>query len=187
MITQLKNNLRESIDLQNGFLTSELGHIIQLAKEIHGVLKAGNKILICGNGGSAADAQHFSAELIGRYFKERRSYAALALSTDTSSLTAIGNDYGFDAIFSRQIEGLGNAGDILIAISTSGKSPNIIKAVGAAKYRGIRTIALLGRDGGALKDLVDDSFIVPSTVTARIQEIHEMILHFICESLDDLS
>ena len=154
---------------------------------MHGAMTLGNKILICGNGGSAADAQHFAAELTGRYLKERRSYPALALTTDTSALTAIGNDYGFDSVFSRQIEGLGKAGDILIAISTSGRSPNILKAVEVAKARGLRTIGLLGRDGGTLKDLVDDAFIVPSEVTARIQEIHEMILHFLCESMDALS
>lgn len=187
MILQLKNNLRESTELQNGFLTSELSHIVQLATEMHGAMTLGNKILICGNGGSAADAQHFAAELTGRYLKERRSYPALALTTDTSALTAIGNDYGFNSVFSRQIEGLGKAGDILIAISTSGRSPNILKAVEVAKARGLRTIGLLGRDGGTLKDLVDDAFIVPSEVTARIQEIHEMILHFLCESIDALS
>jgi D-sedoheptulose 7-phosphate isomerase len=187
VILQLKNNLRESTELQNGYLTSELPHIVQLASEIHRAMNSGNKILICGNGGSAADAQHFAAELTGRYLKERGAYPALALTTDTSALTAIGNDYGFEVIFSRQIEGLGKSGDILIAISTSGQSANIIKAVEASKACGIRTIGLLGRDGGALKNLVDDAFIVPSQVTARIQEIHEMILHFLCESMDALS
>jgi len=187
LIDQLKRNIRESSELQSSFLNSELQHIIQLASEMHAAMTSGHKILICGNGGSAADAQHFAAELTGRYLKERKSYPALALTTDTSALTAIGNDYGFESVFSRQIEGLGRSGDILMALSTSGQSPNIIRAVKTAKAQHLRTIGLLGRDGGLLKDLVDDAFIVPSKVTARIQEIHEMILHFLCESMDALS
>lgn len=148
-------------------------------------IRGGNKVLVCGNGGSAADAQHFAAELTGRFEKERRAYAAVALTTDTSALTAIGNDYGYDAVFSRQVEALGEVGDILIAISTSGTSSNIIAAAKAAKRQGLKVIGLLGRDGGLLKDYVDLDLTIPATRTARIQECHIFLLHVLCEILDE--
>jgi D-sedoheptulose 7-phosphate isomerase len=141
-------------------------------------LRGGRKILVCGNGGSAADAQHFAAEIVGRFEKERRAYPAISLATDTSILTAIGNDYGFDDIFSRQVEGLGVPGDILMGISTSGESGNVIRAVEAAAGLGIKTIGLLGRDGGRMKTLVDLALVVPEDTTARIQACHGAILHF---------
>jgi D-sedoheptulose 7-phosphate isomerase len=147
-------------------------------------LKRGCRILVCGNGGSAADAQHFAAELSGRYVKERRALAGLALTTDTSALTAIGNDYGYDLVFSRQVEALGRPGDLLVGISTSGNSRNVILAVEAAKAQGMRTLGLLGRDGGQLRTLVDDALVVPSPVTARVQELHQMTYHFWCELID---
>lgn len=134
-------------------------------------------ILIAGNGGSAADAQHFSAELVGRFQANRRALPCIALSTDTSNLTAIGNDFGFSTIFARQIEGLGRPGDAFIGISTSGNSENIIMAVRQAKKQGIATIGLLGRSGGALSALVDHAVVVPHDSTARIQEAHIFILH----------
>ena len=158
--------------------------ILRAARELTATIASGNKILICGNGGSAADAQHFAAELVGRFEKERASYPALALTTDSSALTAIGNDYGFDQVFSRQVEALGRPGDLLIGISTSGNSPNVIRAVASARELGVRTLGLLGRDGGRLLSLMDDALVGPSTVTARIQEIHQMIYHFWCEALD---
>jgi len=144
----------------------------------------GSKLLIAGNGGSAADSQHFAAEIVGRYKKERRGYPAIALTTDTSILTAWGNDYDFESVFSRQIESLGQQGDIFLGISTSGNSKNVILAVKKAKEMGMITIGLLGNNGGNLKDLVDMSIIVPSTNTARIQEVHITIIHILCEEIE---
>jgi len=144
-------------------------------------LEKGRKILICGNGGSAADSQHMAAEFVGRFVKERQSLPALALTVDTSLLTAVGNDYGFDCVFSRQVEGLGQEGDVLIAISTSGNSANVVKAVKTAKEKGIYVIALTGENGGILAKEADLCLAVPSQVTARIQEMHIMIIHMICE------
>ena len=148
-------------------------------------LKNGNKILIAGNGGSAADAQHFSAELTGRFKKERISLPAIALTTDTSALTAIGNDYGYKYVFSRQLEGLGNEEDVFIGISTSGNSKNIIEAIHKAKEKNIKIITLLGKDGGKIKDLGDINIIIPSYDTPRIQEMHIMLLHMICQIIDE--
>ena len=144
-------------------------------------LEKGRKILTCGNGGSAADSQHMAAEFVGRFVKERQSLPALALTVDTSLLTAVGNDYGFDCVFSRQVEGLGQEGDVLIAISTSGNSANVVKAVKTAKEKGIYVIALTGENGGILAKESDLCLAVPSQVTARIQEMHNMIIHMICE------
>lgn len=147
-------------------------------------INAGNKVLLFGNGGSAADAQHIAAEFTGRFVKERRSLPAIALTTDTSALTAIGNDYGFEKIFERQVYGLANSGDVLIGISTSGNSPNVIKALKAGKDMGCKTIGLSGRDGGQMNELCDINIVVPSNVTARIQEMHILIGHIICEAVD---
>lgn len=141
-------------------------------------LLGGGKLMICGNGGSAGDAQHFAAEIIGRFEKERRGYPAVALSTDTSILTAVGNDYGFDEVFARQVDGLGRAGDVLIGISTSGNSANVIRAVKRAATLGVKTVGLLGRDGGILKDLVEQPIVVDNPATARVQEAHIFILHY---------
>lgn len=143
-------------------------------------LRRGSKIMFCGNGGSAADAQHLAAELTGRFINDRRPLAAIALSTDTSALTCIGNDYSFDEVFARQIAGLGREGDLLIAISTSGNSPNVIRAVEEAAKHGVHCVGLLGRDGGKLVNLCGLSVVVPSFVTARIQECHILIGHTIC-------
>lgn len=145
---------------------------------ISGALQAGRRILVCGNGGSAADAQHFAAEIVGRFEKERRAYPAIALTTDTSILTAIANDYGYDEVFSRQVAGLGAPGDILVGISTSGGSENVIRAVQTASDLGMKTIGLLGRDGGRLKALVDHALVAAETATARVQEVHGFILHY---------
>lgn len=147
-------------------------------------LRSGKKILFCGNGGSAADSQHIAAELTGRFVKDRPPLAAIALTTDTSALTCISNDYDFSTVFSRQLQAIGTKGDTLIAISTSGNSKNIINAVEAAKNMGIRTIGWLGKDGGVLKDIVDIPIIVPSNSTARIQEVHIFLGHVMCEFIE---
>jgi D-sedoheptulose 7-phosphate isomerase len=148
-------------------------------------LKAGGKILICGNGGSAADAQHFSAEIVGRFLKERRGYPAIALATDSSILTSVGNDYSFENIYARQVEAYAQPGDVLFGITTSGNSENIVRAVTAGKNAGIATIALLGRNGGSIKNMCDVSLVVPVSVTARIQECHIIIIHMICALIDE--
>ncbi|AKD24365.1 Phosphoheptose isomerase [Polynucleobacter duraquae] len=152
-------------------------------------LRAGGKVMACGNGGSAADAQHFAAELIGRFERERQELAAIALTTDTSILTAVGNDYSYDEIFAKQVRGLGKKGDILIGISTSGNSKNVVRAIEAAKKMGIQIIALTGNGGGKIATLlgVDDIHLcAPSTRTARIQETHLVLLHALCDGVDHL-
>jgi D-sedoheptulose 7-phosphate isomerase len=152
-------------------------------------LLAGGKVMACGNGGSAADAQHFAAELIGRFERERQELAAIALTTDTSILTAVGNDYSYDEIFSKQVRGLGKKGDILIGISTSGNSKNVVKAIEAAKKMDIKIIALTGNSGGKIAGLLDADDIhlcAPSNRTARIQETHLVLLHALCDGVDHL-
>ena len=148
-------------------------------------LRNGNKILLCGNGGSAADAQHIAAELTGRYKTERRGLPGIALTTDTSALTAIGNDYGYDRVFDRQVEALANKGDLLIGISTSGNSKNIINALKVAREMGCKTLGLSGRDGGAMNELCDVNLVVPSNNTPRIQEMHILFGHTICQIIDN--
>lgn len=163
--------------------------LFQSARDICFVaLKGKGRLLVCGNGGSAADAQHFAAELVGRYEKERGAYAAVALTTDTSIITAIGNDYGFERVFSRQVEALGRPGDVLVAISTSGNSPNVLQAALAAQKIGMKVIAMTGDGGGRLGSMADVIFAVPSRHTARVQEVHELFLHGLAETLEsDLS
>jgi D-sedoheptulose 7-phosphate isomerase len=141
-------------------------------------IQSGHKILICGNGGSAADAQHFAAELIGRFEQERVAWPAIALTTDTSILTAVGNDYGFGNVFARQVQGLGQPDDLFIGISTSGNSENVLRAAAEAKEKGLQTIGLLGKDGGTLKSKVDWPVVISYATTARVQEAHIFILHF---------
>ena len=165
---------------------------IQIARAVVAMtecLLAGGKVMACGNGGSAADAQHFSAELIGRFERERQELAAIALTTDTSILTAVGNDYSYDEIFSKQVRGLGKKGDILIGISTSGNSKNVVRAIEVGKKMGIKIIALTGNGGGKITSLLDGDDIhlcAPSTRTARIQETHLVLLHAICDGVDHL-
>ncbi len=141
-------------------------------------LLAGGKLLVCGNGGSASDAQHFAAEIVGRFENERKAFPAVALNTDTSILTAVGNDYGYDEVFARQVEGLGRSGDVLVGISTSGNSANVLRAAARARELGIKSVGLLGKDGGSLKANVDHAIVIDHEVTARIQEAHIFILHF---------
>ena len=148
-------------------------------------LQTGHKLMFCGNGGSAADSQHLASELTGRFIKDRRPLAAMALSTDSSALTCIGNDYAFDEVFARQVAALGRKGDVLVAISTSGNSRNVIRAVEEARSAGMQVIGLLGRDGGALMPMCDVPIVVPSQVTARIQEAHILIGHTLCGLIEE--
>ncbi len=161
--------------------------LAQAIGAIANALSNGGKILACGNGGSAADAQHFSAELVGRFERERPELAAVALSTDSSILTAVSNDYGFEQVFARQVRALGQPGDVLLAISTSGSSPNVIEAVRAAQERDMLVVALSGKGGGKLSALLSDVDVhlcVPHDRTARIQEVHLLLLHCICDGVD---
>ncbi|HUA52223.1 MAG TPA: D-sedoheptulose 7-phosphate isomerase [Candidatus Sulfotelmatobacter sp.] len=160
------------------------GEFRRLFEVCHAALAAGGKLLFFGNGGSAADSQHLATELTGRYLRDRPAIAALALTTDSSSLTALGNDYGFDQVFSRQIEALGRPGDVAIGISTSGKSANVTRALLAARAGGLAATALTGRDGGALVGLADPLLIVPSDSTPRIQEMHITLGHLLCDALE---
>ncbi|MDD5638411.1 MAG: D-sedoheptulose 7-phosphate isomerase [Candidatus Pacebacteria bacterium] len=182
----MKNYIQESIEVKNKILNSEeiLNQLNLIIAEINNCFQRGNKVLIAGNGGSAADAQHFVGEIVGRYKKERKGYPAIALSTDSSVLTAWANDYGFETVFSRQVEALGKQGDIFFGISTSGNSKNIIEAVKKSKELGLTTICLAGKDGGKLKDLADFFIVVPSDNTPRIQESHIMLIHIICEEVE---
>ena len=159
-------------------------NIAEAAECCIAALKRGNTIFLCGNGGSAADAQHIAAELVGRFIADRRSLPGIALTTDTSALTAIANDYGYEHIFARQLEGLAKAGDVLIGISTSGNSPNVKHACDTAREREVTTIALSGRSGGELLAAADISVVVPSQETARIQECHILIGHILCDLIE---
>jgi D-sedoheptulose 7-phosphate isomerase len=156
----------------------------RIGAELARVVERGGKIMLCGNGGSAADCQHIAAELSGRLVDDRRPLAGLALTTDSSALTCIGNDYGFDAVFERQVRALGRAGDALVLISTSGRSPNLLRAATAARAIGVATFGLLGRDGGALLEHCDHALVVPSDVTARIQETHIFVGHCWCALIE---
>src|SRR6266478_7215901 len=147
-------------------------------------LRAGNKLLVCGNGGSAADAAHFATELVVRFAKDRRAQPAICLASDGGLLTAAANDYGFDEIFARQVAAFGQPGDVLICLTTSGKSKNIVRALVEAKARKLKTIALLGRDGGSTIDMADVDLLVRSKSTARIQEAHQLLLHILCEIIE---
>ena len=161
----------------------------QAAELLFNALANDGKFLICGNGGSAADAQHFAAEMTGRFEKERMELAAIALTTDTSALTAIGNDYGFDHIFSKQVRALGRTGDVLVGISTSGNSGNVIEAIQAAHQSGMKVIALTGRDGGKIAQMLQEGDVllnVPYPRTARIQEVHILLIHAMCDCIDTM-
>ena len=179
------NSIESHLQVANKTKT-ELHHVINEACEkINIAIQSGKKVILCGNGGSAADAQHIAAEFTGRFVKERKPLAAIALTTDTSALTAIGNDYGFDKIFERQVEAIALPGDILIGISTSGNSKNVINAFKKAKEIGCMTIALTGNDGGLISEYCKINIIVPSAITARIQEMHILIGHILCEYVDN--
>lgn len=182
----IKNQIRSSYETKQKIYENEaLIEIIEkVASKCVEIYRNGKKTIIAGNGGSAADAQHIAAELVGRYGFDRPSLPSLALTTDTSNLTAIGNDYGYDKVFSRQLEGMGQEGDIFIGISTSGNSVNIINAFESAKEKGIMTVALTGRDGGKMAQIADIAIVVPSNDTPRIQESHILIGHIICDIIE---
>lgn len=184
MQEQIRAELKESIAVKNQVLNTLVPQIEKGARMLVDALKAGNKIFFFGNGGSAADAQHLAAELIGRFRKERRSLPAIALTTDSSILTCLSNDYGFDVIFSRQIEGLARPGDVAFGISTSGNSPNVLKGLEKARELQCKTIALLGCGGGEIAAAADLSIIVPGKVTPRIQESHITIGHILCSLIE---
>jgi D-sedoheptulose 7-phosphate isomerase len=176
---------RESIRAKEVFLAEQADALGRAVDVVADALGADRKILFFGNGGSAADAQHLAAELVGRFLLERRGLPAIALTTDTSALTAISNDYGFDEVFARQVRALGRAGDVAVAISTSGKSPSVIRGVEAARDLGMKTIGLTGGDGGTLAPAVDVALRVSaSTLSCRIQEVHILVGHVICELVD---
>jgi D-sedoheptulose 7-phosphate isomerase len=165
-------------------LDGQAGRVAEIADAVIAALRAGNKVLTAGNGGSAAEALHLAEELVGRFRTNRPSLPAIALPADTTALTCIGNDFGFDRIFSRQIEGLGRAGDVLVLFSTSGNAANLSLALDAARAAGVRTVALLGRDGGPLAGKADLELIVPGTATERIQEAHQVVLHLILDAVE---
>ena len=176
---------RESAHTKEVFLAEQAGALEQAIDVVATALAAEGKVLLFGNGGSAADAQHIAGEFVGRFLGERRALPAIALTTDTSALTAIANDYGYDEVFARQVRALGRAGDVAIGISTSGKSPNVLHGIDAARAIGMRTIGLTGGDGGALTGAVDVSLRVSaSPLSPRIQETHILIGHVICELVD---
>jgi D-sedoheptulose 7-phosphate isomerase len=185
MIERIQKHIQRSIETKQQILNDSalLQILLDAASACAQSLRQGGKILFAGNGGSASDAQHISAELVGRYRQERPSLAAIALTTDTSALTAIGNDYGYEEVFARQVRGLANAGDILVGISTSGNSANILKAVAAAREKGCRVVGLSG-PGGKLKECSDYCLCVPNPVTATIQESHIMLGHLLCDLIE---
>jgi D-sedoheptulose 7-phosphate isomerase len=176
--------LEESVRIKK-LLAGDPADIVDAARKVIDAFRAGRKLLLIGNGGSAADAQHIATELVGRFRKERKALPAIALTTDTSLLTALANDYGYETVFSRQIEALADAGDVLLAITTSGTSPNVVQAVKKAKTKGVFVIALTGQGGGKLKALADLTIAVPSKDTARIQEAHITIEHVICHLVEE--
>jgi D-sedoheptulose 7-phosphate isomerase len=180
----LQRGLQEHLGLfQN--LASLSAEIERAAELVSGALRTGHKLMLCGNGGSAADSQHIAAEMAGRFVNDRRPLAAVALSTDTSTMTCIANDYTFDQVFSRQVMGLGGRGDCLLAISTSGNSKNVMRAAEVARTAGVHVIGLLGKGGGALRELCDVPIVVPSQTTARIQEAHIFIGHTLCALVEE--
>lgn len=184
MINEIKKQLQEHRALIE-LLEREMTPLIaEMSSLITTALANGNKLLVMGNGGSAADSQHFAAEIVGRFKMERKALPAVALSTDTSILTAIGNDYGFESIFSRQVEALAAPGDIVVGLSTSGNSPNVLKALNEARSRDCLTIGLLGKDGGSIRSACDLALVVPTTDTPRIQEGHITIIHIVCDLVE---
>jgi D-sedoheptulose 7-phosphate isomerase len=184
MRDKIKDIFLESIQVKEELLRTGISQIIEITNLIIDCLKKDGKVILFGNGGSASDSQHIAAELVGRFKKDRNALAAVALTTNTSILTALANDYGFEIIFAKQIEALGQKNDVVIGISTSGKAKNVVLGIKQAKKMGLKTIALTGQDGGELAKLADISLIVPSLITARIQEAHITIGHVICELVE---
>ncbi|HIP03182.1 MAG TPA: D-sedoheptulose 7-phosphate isomerase [Campylobacterales bacterium] len=185
MMGMIDNEMRLHLETIQKSMDEIQSYIYTACVIVTDTLAHGNKVLLCGNGGSAADAQHIAAELTGRYKTERRGLPGIALTTDTSALTAIANDYGYDRVFDRQVEALAREGDLLIGISTSGNSKNVNNALKVAKELGCRTIGFSGRDGGGMSELCDVNIVVPSDDTPRIQEMHILIGHIMCQAIDD--
>lgn len=185
MIERIRSAVAESLKLKEDFFAANEAAVASVAGAILGALENGNKILLFGNGGSAADAQHIAAEWVGRFVRERHPLAAIALTTDTSILTSVANDYGFEHVFERQVVALGKPGDVSIGISTSGNSPNVCRAMAAAENLGLVTVGLTGGDGGKLGTLVKYHLRVPHKAAARVQEVHIMIGHVLCELVDE--
>lgn len=185
MKQRLQKILDDSVSAQKLAFESNFETVEKLVAAMIKAFESGNRVFFCGNGGSAADSQHIAAEFIGRFQKERKALPAIALTTDTSVLTCLANDYGYDVVFSRQLEGLAHPGDILVGLSTSGKSVNVLKAFEKARQMQVLTVALTGHDGGPMGKLADISIIVPSKVTARIQEAHITLAHAICELVEE--
>jgi D-sedoheptulose 7-phosphate isomerase len=186
---RIQQQFDESIAVKQTALAAMAQPIEAAVRCMADALRAGGKVMACGNGGSAADSQHFAAELLNRFEKERPPLAAIALTTDTSTLTSIGNDYSYEQVFSKQVEGLGRAGDVLLAISTSGNSPNVVAAIAAAHARGVRVVALTGKGGGTIAGRLQSDDIhlcVPADRTARIQEVHLVTIHCLCDGIDAL-
>ncbi len=182
---KIAGELSEGIDAKQRVIGGLIPTVTRITGLLIGALRAGRKVLLFGNGGSAADSQHIAAELVSRFRRGRKALPAIALTTDTSILTSIGNDYGFQELFSRQIEALGEKGDVAIAISTSGNSINVLNGVRTAKQAGLLTVGFTGEDGGKLKDAVDICFCAPTQSTPRIQEVHIAVAHAICEAIDE--
>lgn len=176
----IQSMVNAHLDAVNGFFMKNASQLESLAKTVTEAILNGNKILLCGNGGSASDAQHIAAEFVGRFVNDRKALASIALTTDTSILTAVGNDYGYDEVFCRQVDGLGKEGDVLIGISTSGNSANIIKAFESAESLGITTVSLTGKNGGKIHNTCDFNFCVEYPITAHVQECHITFLHMLC-------
>jgi len=185
MTDSIRSSVSESLRLKESFFAANEEKIALVAREICRSLENGNKVLLFGNGGSAADAQHMASEWVGRFSRERRPLAAIALTTDTSILTSVGNDYGFEQIFVRQIRALGRPGDVSIGISTSGNSPNVCAANAAAREMGLVTVGLTGGNGGKLGAEVQYHINVPHRTTARVQEVHIMVGHILCELIEE--
>ena len=184
MDTLVTDSIRQHQRLADKVCNTLVPKISRVADILIEVVESGNTIFWCGNGGSAADSQHLAAELIGRFKSERRAIASVALTTDTSVLTCLGNDYGYDTIFSRQVSGLARQGDVLMCISTSGNSPNVVEAARVAIAKSVVTVALCGGDGGVLASLCDERVIVPDSDTARVQEMHILIGHILCDLIE---
>lgn len=184
----LRDRVRRSIEVKQALLSDANFYevVAQAALQIVRALRAGGKVLFFGNGGSAADAQHLAAEFTGRYLRERSALPALALHANTSALTAIGNDYGFDRVYARQIEALGKEGDVAVGISTSGNSPNVLRGLEVASSKSIYTVALTGGSGGKMKEVADCTICIPSEETPRIQECHILTGHIICEIVEEM-
>jgi D-sedoheptulose 7-phosphate isomerase len=181
---EIAKRLEESILVKQAVAKSKIGEIESIAKLIISAYRRGGKVVLFGNGGSAADAQHIACELVGRFALKRRAFPAIALTTNASTLTAVANDYGYKAVFSRQVEALVNEKDVVVGISTSGDSPNVVEAIEIAKMKGARTIGLTGGNGGRLAKVADLALIVPSDSTPRIQEVHITVGHIVCELVE---